>query len=165
MASNYGPHFGVRRLDDDNATREGRYKTPATGNRLVLGTAVEMDFAAAGYMKQSPNASPLKTGVSGLLIYEDQFLAFGPFGTINAPVRYDTTYMAYAQLGRFAVITSGAGIKVWFTSVRAAFCSGTTSGGTALNGPPWARRAVHNPSARGCRWCRSMTLRPRSKQL
>jgi hypothetical protein len=176
MASNYGPHFGVRRLDDNNATREGRYKTPASGNRLLLGTAVEMDFANAGYMKQSANASTLKTGVSGLLIYEDQFLANGPIGTINAPVRWDTTFNAYAQLGRYAVITSGAGIKVWFTNVPERVLpdgftfpaispvDGLGAAGIALgdylgwNGTQWASIGAYTEAAPAGAWFQVVTL-------
>lgn len=119
MASNYGLHFGVRRLDENNATREGRYKTPASGNPLLIGSAVELDFANAGFMKQCAANDTLRTGVSGLLIFEDQFLQYGPIGSIDSPIRNDTAFLSYAMLGKFAVITAGAGIKVWFTNVPA----------------------------------------------
>lgn len=119
MASNYGPHFGVRRWDEDVAIREGRLKTPATGNQLLLGTAVEEDFANPGFLKQAVANRPLESGVSGLLLYEDQFLSTGQFGTINAPGRQDTAYLAYAALGRYAVLAGGAGSKFWFRNVAA----------------------------------------------
>jgi len=119
MASNYGPHFGVRRWDEDMAIREGRFKTPATGSQLLLGTAVAIDFANDGFMKQGANGEVLRSGISGLLIYEDQFLVTGPVGSINSPLRFDTAYLAYAQLGRYAVIGGGAGSKFWFRNVAA----------------------------------------------
>lgn len=119
MASNYGPHFGVRRWDEDMAIREGRFKTPMTGSQLLLGTAVEVDFANPGFLKQSATGVALRSGVSGLLIYEDQFLATGPFASINQPVRQDTAYLAYAALGRYAVLGGGAGSKFWFRNVAA----------------------------------------------
>lgn len=116
MASNYGPHFGVRRWDEDVAIREGRYKTPTTGNKLLIGSAVEIDFASAGgaFMKQGANGATLKPGVSGLLIWEDQFLQRGPIGSIDSSARVDTAYLAYASLGKYAVIAGGAGSKFWF---------------------------------------------------
>lgn len=119
MASNYGPHFGVRRWDEDVAIREGRYKTPATGNPLLLGTAVAIDFANPGFMKQAGAEVPCRSGVNGLLIYEDQFLANGPIGSINQTVRRDTSQNAFAQLGRYAVIAGGAGSKFWFKNLAA----------------------------------------------
>lgn len=117
MASNYGLHFGVRRWDEDVAIREGRYKTPTTGSKLLTGSCVEIDFAAPGYMKQGVNNCSSRVGVSGLLIWEDQFLQLGPIGSINAPLRQDTALLAYAALGKYAVIAHGPGSKFWFRNV------------------------------------------------
>lgn len=119
MASNYGPHFGVRRWDEDMATREGRFKLPTTGSRLLIGTAIEIDFANPGYLKQSASGVKPRSGVAGLLIYEDQFLVNGPMGSINSPLRVDTSQLAFAQLGRYAVLTTGAGCKFWYKNVAA----------------------------------------------
>lgn len=178
MASNYGPHFGVRRWDEDMAVREGRYKTPATGNPLLLGTAVEIDFAAPGFMKQCGANRPLESGVAGLLIYEDQFLHnMSQAATINAPTRSDTAYLAYAGVGRYAVIGGGAGSKFWFKNLAARTLpdgfqfpalspvAGLGAAGVALgaflgwNGTQWATIA---PGAGGARpagaWFRVVTL-------
>lgn len=114
MASNYGPHFGVRRADEDMAQREGRQKTPTTGSPLLLGSAVEIDFANPGFMKQSASGATSRPGIAGLLIWEDQFLVNGPLGSINSPLRQDTAQLAYAALGKYAVILTGAGCKFWF---------------------------------------------------
>lgn len=120
MASNYGPHFGVRRLDEDMATREGRLKTPVAGAALLLGTAVDQDFAAPGFMRQAPAARKVEPGVAGILIYEDQFLHKGSgSASIDATGRVSTHDLAYAGKGRYAVLTTGAGIKVWFRNVAA----------------------------------------------
>ncbi len=116
MASNYGPHFGVRRLDEDIAIREGGYKTPASGSELVHGSAVEINFAAPGFMKQCADAAPLRTGISGLLISEDSFLRAS---SIDKAPRSDITDLAYVSKGKYAVITSGPGIRVWFRNVAA----------------------------------------------
>lgn len=118
MASNYGPHFGVRRLDEDMAIREGRFKTPVAGDALLLGTAVEVDFAAPGFLKQAVDGRALEPGVAGILIYEDQFLHKGSgAGSIDATGRVDTSDLAFAGKGRYAVLTTGAGIKCWFKNV------------------------------------------------
>lgn len=120
MASNYGPHFGVRRWDEDMATREGRFKTPVGGSRLLIGTAVELDFATPGFMKQAVANRKVEPGVSGLLIYEDQFLHKGSgAASIDATGRVDTRDLAYAARGRYAILTTGAGCKFWFKDVAA----------------------------------------------
>lgn len=120
MASNYGPHFGVRRLDEDMAIREGRFKTPATGSALLLGTAVELDFTNPGFMRQAAAGRRVEPGVAGILIYEDQFLHKGSgAASIDATGRVDTSDLAYAGVGRYAVVTTGSGVKCWFKNVAA----------------------------------------------
>lgn len=113
MSSNYGPHFGVRRLSPD-AVREARLKTPVSGDKMLLGTAVEQDFSDAGFMKQADDGATLRPGTSGLLIWEDQFFQVGAFGTIDAGQRRDTSELAYANKGKYAQMVSEAGAKFWF---------------------------------------------------
>jgi len=181
MASNYGPHFGVRRWDEDVAIREGRFKTPTTGDRLLLGTAVEIDFDAPGFMKASDDGVTLRSGVSGLLIYEDQFLVTGPIGTINAPYRQDTSYLAYAQLGRYAVIAGGAGSKFWFRNVDARTTpdgfpfpaiepvAGLGAGGVAngdflgWNGTQWETTGPHSAARPAGSWFQVVSLNDAAK--
>lgn len=183
MASNYGPHFGVRRWDDDMATREGRFKTPATGPRLLIGSAVELDFAAPGYMKQSASGALPRSGVCGLLIYEDQFLTNGPLGSINSPLRVDSSQLAFAALGRYAVLTTGAGCKFWFKNNPARTTldgysfpainpvAGLGSGGVALgdflgwNGTQWATVGAAGSAAPDTAFFQVVTLNDAAASL
>lgn len=108
MASDYGLNFGFRRSDESLRLSEGRFKTPV-GSTLKLGTAVEIDPASAGYLKQSAaNAVPVP-GKSGLLLQEENHLrnTYDTWG-------YDSFDMGIAQADKLSVITSGAGVKVWF---------------------------------------------------
>jgi len=109
MASDYGLNFGFRRSDESLRLSEGRFKTPDTGSALKLGTAVEIDPAAPGFLKQSAtNAIPVP-GKSGLLLQEENHLR----GTYDS-WGYDSFDMGLAKLNTLSVITSGAGVKVWY---------------------------------------------------
>lgn len=108
MASDYGLNFGFRRSDESLRLSEGRFKTPVAST-LKLGTAVEIDPAAPGYLKQSgTNAAPVP-GKSGLLLQEENHLR-GTYETWG----YDSFDMGVAKADTLSVITSGAGVKVWF---------------------------------------------------
>jgi len=108
MASDYGLNFGFRRSDESGRHSEGRFKTPV-GSALLLGTAVEIDPASAGYLKQSAtNATPVP-GKSGLLLNEENFLR----GTYDV-MGYDSFDMGTAPADSLSVITYGTGTKVWF---------------------------------------------------
>lgn len=114
MASDYGLNFGFRRSDESMATREGRYKTPATGTALRMGTAVEIDGATPGYMKQSAaNAAPV-TGLRGLLVQEESHI-FGVFDVLG----HDSYDLGVAKLDQLSVIWAGVGTKVWFKNTPA----------------------------------------------
>lgn len=183
MGSNYGPHFGVRRWDEDMATREGRFKTPASGSPLLIGSAVEVDFANPGYMKQAAANAVLRPGVAGLLIWEDQFLQYGPIGSINSPLRRDTSQLAYAMLGKYAVITTGDGCKFWFKNVAArstpdgyAFpaitpVAGLGSAGVALgdflgwNGTQWATVGPASGAPPATAWFQVVSLNDAASTL
>lgn len=148
MASDYGLNFGFRRSDESVRVSEGRFKTPASGAALLLGTAVQIDPATPGYLKACASAAPLVTGFSGLLVQEE----------IHLPSIYDPQYLDSFSLGvakkdRLSVVTSGAGTKVWFrnggASTRAdgrsvsavtIWTTGTTAVGDYLGwtGTAWA---------------------------
>ena len=74
MASDYGLNFGFRRSDESMATREGRFKTPAAGDPLLIGTAVEIDPATPGYLKASAAAAAAVSGLRGILVQEESHL-------------------------------------------------------------------------------------------
>lgn len=109
--SDYGLNFGFLRSDESSrSAAEGRYKTP-TGSTLLLGTMVEIDPANPGYLKQSDADAECVTGYSGLLLQELEFDR--SIYESDAPM-VDTLMKGKAKANRLAVITSGAGTKVWF---------------------------------------------------
>jgi hypothetical protein len=118
MASDYGFCFGFRRSSD--AVREGRFKTPTStvlsGVPMLQGTAVEIDSASAGYLKQSAaNAAPL-SGFHGLLVQEEIFIR-----TIYESPLVDSFDLPYTRFDALSVITSGQGqVKVWLKNLAAA---------------------------------------------
>ena len=111
MASDYGLNFGFRRSDESVRVSEGRFKTPATGAALLIGTAVQIDPANKGYMKVCASAAPIVPGVAGLLVQEEVHI-----GSIygQSVEFYDSTNLGVAKLNQLSVITTGAGTKVWF---------------------------------------------------
>lgn len=122
MASDYGLNFGFRRSDESMATREGRFKTPATGTELRQGSAVEIDPANAGYLKQcAANPAPV-TGLRGLLVQEDShiFSAFQEMG-------HDSYSLGLAKLNTLSVMWAGVGTKVWFRNTPARTRFGRTA--------------------------------------
>lgn len=117
MASDYGLNFGFRRSDESMATREGRFKTPATGDPLLIGTAVQIDPANAGYMKQADaNEAPL-SGAHGLLVQEESHIP-DLFNQVlmNGHDSYD---LGLAKKDQLSVIWAGVGTKVWFRNTAA----------------------------------------------
>jgi hypothetical protein len=155
MASNYGPNFGIRRADEHQAIREGRFKTPATGTQLVLGTCVEVDPAAAGFMRQAAAGVNARPGVTGLLISEDQFLQSIFSGAAGQVQGYDFYQLNRAPLGKYAVILSGNGCKVWLKNTTTRTYMGRTIPGLTMfagtpvigdqlgwNGTAWATTAT-----------------------
>jgi hypothetical protein len=114
--SDYGLNFGFLRSDESSrSAAEGRYRTPK-GSALLLGTMVEIDGANPGYLKQSAaNAAPV-TGFRGLLLQE---LDFERSIYESGPDAIDSFQKGVAKPNRLAVITSGAGTKVWFRNTNA----------------------------------------------
>lgn len=109
MASDYGLNFGFRRSDESMRVSEGRVKTPATGAALLLGTAVELDPANAGYLRAAANAAKPRTGTCGLLVQEEIWDR-----SVYEADRVDSFVLGVAKKNRLSVITNGAGVKVWF---------------------------------------------------
>ena len=151
MASDYGLNFGFRRSDESMAIREGRQKTPV-GVELLQGTAVEIDPANPGFMRQSAAGvtNPL-SGYHGLLVQEDAHLF-----SIHEPMWRDTYQLGRTKPNKLSVIWSGKGTKVWFrntqdesrfdgadyTGVQIVDLTGVDVGdGLTWNGTRWAASA------------------------
>lgn len=115
MASNYGLNFGFLRSDEAVRVAEGRFRVP-TGVAWQLGTAVEVDPATPGYLKVSAANSAPVTGYAGLLLQEMEM-----FRSIydSAVGLMDTHMMGVAKPANLAIITNGAGTKVWFKNTPA----------------------------------------------
>lgn len=120
MASDYGLNFGFRRSDESNATREGRLKTPV-GSALLLGTAVEVNPASAGYLKQSAADAAPKTGKSGILVQEENHIP----GLFDVP-GHDSLDLGTAKADKLSIIWSGQGTKVWLKNTDAYSRGGRT---------------------------------------
>lgn len=117
MASDYGLNFGFRRSDESMSVREGRQKTPATGNALLLGTAVEFDPAKPGFLKQSAADAAPATGLYGLLVQEESHL--GSVFEASPFLGHDSYDLGLAKLDQLSTIWSGAGVKVWYRNTDA----------------------------------------------
>lgn len=109
MASTYGDNFGFRRSDESMAVREGRFKTPASGDPLRIGTAVEIDPDEPGYMKASAAATDPQVGFHGLLVQEEDHIS----ELRDVPGRTSDDY-GFAKRDKYSIIWSGRGTKVWF---------------------------------------------------
>ena len=117
MASDYGLNFGFRRSDESMATREGRFKTPATGDPLLIGIAVELDAANPGFLKVcAANAAPV-SGLRGLLVQEESHLG-GVFAA-SPLLGHDSIDLGLAKKDQLSVMWAGVGTKVWFKNTPA----------------------------------------------
>lgn len=117
MASDYGLNFGFRRSDESMATREGRFKTPATGSALLQGSAVELDQANPGYLKKCADGAVALSGLRGLLVQEESHL-----GSVFDAVPYlghDSIDLGSCKLDQLSVMWAGVGTKVWFRNTAA----------------------------------------------
>lgn len=148
MASDYGLNFGFLRSSEEVRVAEGRFRVPAAASWL-LGTPVEPDASAPGYLKQSAaNAAPI-TGYAGLLLQELEWLR-----SIyeSDPTLMDSYMYGAAKPAHLGIITNGAGTKVWFRntasstradgrviSARTMFASAGVALGTVLgwSGTAW----------------------------
>lgn len=108
MASDYGLNFGFRRSDESVRVSEGRLKTPVTGT-FRLGALVTFDPANPGRLMVAP-ANAVGEGASvGLLVQEEVWDR-----SIYETKHLDSYALSLARNDRPAVITAGAGTKVWF---------------------------------------------------
>lgn len=107
MASDYGLNFGFRVSDETRRSSNGRLKTPVA-SALLLGTAVEIDPASAGYLKAAASGAKPRTGTCGLLVQEEIWdrPLYGQQIT-------DSFALGVALPNRLSVITNGPGTKVW----------------------------------------------------
>lgn len=108
MASDYGLNFGFRRSDESVRVSEGRYKTPASGSALLLGTCVTINTASPGYLKVATASAKPLTGVTGLLVQEEVWDR-----SIYDAQRVDSFVLGVAKKNRLSVITNGPGVKIW----------------------------------------------------
>jgi hypothetical protein len=133
MASNYGRNFGFRRSDESLAIREGRFKTKAGApGTLLLGSAVEIDSAVPGFLKQCAAAPAAVTGLRGILVQEEDHLDSVFNGSMNG---HDSIDLGISKPDQPATFWSGPGLKVWFKNTPA-YNRGTRSRGavTLLSG-------------------------------
>ena len=115
MASDYGRNFGFRRSDESMATREGRFKTPATGDALRIGTGVMLDDANPGYLKVATAGAPL-SGLHGLLVQEESHIPdLWNRVDVNGHDSYD---LGIAKKDQLSVMWAGVGTKVWFRNTE-----------------------------------------------
>lgn len=107
MASTYGLNFGFRISDESRRWTAGRWRTPATGSALLLGTAVEQDPAAPTVLKVSAANAKLLPGVRGLLLQEEF-----DYSIYETDIT-DSFTRGVAKLNRLSVVTGGEGVKIW----------------------------------------------------
>lgn len=130
MASDYGLNFGFRRSDESMAIREGRHKTPASGTALLLGTAVQIDPANPGYLKQAAANAPAISGFCGLLVQEESHL--GSIFEAAPMLGHDSIDLGTAKKDQLSTIWSGDGTKVWFRNTEAYDRGGRTKDAVAM---------------------------------
>lgn len=124
MASDYGLNFGFRRSDESVRVSEGRVKTPATGPALLIGTAVELDPANAGFLRVAASGAKPRPGTCGLLVQEEIHIR-----GVQETLIVDSFSLGIARLNKLSVITTGAGTKVWFQNTAAQ----TTADGRSID--------------------------------
>lgn len=117
MASEYGLNFGFRRSDESYRSSEGRFRTPVSGAALLIGTAVQIDATNPGFVKTCDANAPLVPGVAGILVQEESHI-----GSIYGqdPYTWDSFQYGIAKKNTLSVITTGAGVKVWFKNTTGA---------------------------------------------
>ncbi len=116
MASDYGLNFGFRRSDESVRVSEGRFRTPVAGSALLIGTAVQVDPASAGFLKACASAAPLVPGYAGILLQEE--IQVGSIYGQSVQLLDSFSY-GVAKKNTLSVITTGAGTKVWFKNSAA----------------------------------------------
>jgi hypothetical protein len=110
-------NFGMRRFT--NLVREGRFRAPASGTELKLGTLVQIDASDPDRIEQA-DATNVAIGGSGnaaaqlcgILWYEHDSQTFNspPFGGAAGGLPQD---LDTAPNGRMVQVLHGPGTKVW----------------------------------------------------
>lgn len=113
-------NFGMRRFT--NLVREGRFRAPASGTELRLGTCVEIDSSDTDRVRQATAAAisgggDTTTDFVGILWYEHDSQTFNspPFGGAAGQLPQD---LDTAPNGRMVQVLHGPGAKVWFRNTE-----------------------------------------------
>ena len=108
-------NFGMRRFT--NLVREGRFRAPASGTELRLGTLVEIDSTDTDRIRQATataisGGTSVRTALCGILWYEHDSQTFNspPFGGAAGQLPQD---LDTAPNGRMVQVLHGPGVKVW----------------------------------------------------
>lgn len=100
----YSRNFGFRSFE--NIVRNGRFRTPKTGNAILIGAPVIIDTATPGYLKAATAGAAL--GLGGIALYE-HIQAKGVDSSLASADDFNTV-----PLGQYAQVVHGPGTKVWF---------------------------------------------------
>ncbi len=110
--TNYGPSVGFRvSAEEFRSGAEGRQRVPLTAvgpNAIRQFDLVTFDPANPGFLRKAPADSPIEPGYTGLAVQESAHLGSifdGPYPTADR--------LEILKAGETAVITSGAGLKIW----------------------------------------------------
>lgn len=157
MASDYGLNFGFRRSDESNATREGRYKTPVDGSVVLIGHAVQIDPASAGYLKKcAADADPV-TGLTGLVVQEESHIQASVFASPGVGLAgHDSIDLGAAKADQLSTMWGGPS-KIWFKNTPAYSRGSRTKAAVTMfvaagvavgdklgwNGTRWAESSTH----------------------
>jgi hypothetical protein len=109
-----------------NTVREGRFRAPASGDELMLGTLVEIDPADTDRVREANGTSgvaisgsgDVRTDLCGILWYEHDSQTFNDprFGGAAGLLPQD---LNTAPNGRMVQVLHGPGTKVWFRNTAA----------------------------------------------
>jgi len=99
----YTRNFGIRSFE--NIVRNGRFRAPATGTPLVIGSPVVINAASPGFLKQAADGQAPANG--GVVVFEHIQSFSGPL------VEHMDAPFTDVPLGQYAQIVHGAGVKVW----------------------------------------------------
>lgn len=101
----YGRNFGMRSFE--NIVRDGRFRVPASGDPLRIGSPVMLDADTPGYLELA-TAGMAPSANCGILVYEHIQNKSDALVT-NHDDPYDKV-----PLGVYAQMIHGPGAKVWF---------------------------------------------------
>lgn len=101
----YSRYFGMRSFE--NVVRDGRFRVPATGVPLKIGSPVQLDGDNPGRL-MTADAAAAPGPNCGLVIFEHIQNKSDSLTTVH-----DSPY-DQVPLGQYAQMMHGAGTKVWF---------------------------------------------------